>query len=70
MRNEDKKYNKRGVWEIETDLTQLAGKSLYITYTYRIKNIGDPDYTTSALRNDTRTYGAIAAAIRENNDNE
>ena len=61
---------KRGSWKIDIDINQIQGNKLYITYGYRVKNIGDPDYYTEALRNANGNYSNIAKAINTQSDSE
>lgn len=58
----NKNRNNRGMWKVEAEIDKLAGEGLYITYGYRVRNLGDAEYVGQDLINElkSKTYDQIA----------
>lgn len=63
----DKEENSRGIWKVEEQTEKLGGKGIYITYTFRITNVGDIEYIGRELSNQLasgKTYAQIAEELK------
>lgn len=70
----NKNENTRGEWLVQTESSQINGKRMDLTYSYRVTNIGDIDYIGEKLRNtltdpnntltDSETYKSIAQDVK------
>jgi len=56
-----KEANQMGKWTFETDEKTFGSRRVYITYTYRIRNIGEDEYIGKAL-NEAKVEGKIPYA--------
>lgn len=62
----NKEANSRGEWIVETDVANLSGKRLNITYTYVVTNVGDKDYIGEGLASvSTSEYANIAQTVKQ-----
>ncbi len=62
----NKEANSRGEWIVETDVANLSGKRLNITYTYVVTNAGDKDYIGEGLAGvATSEYANIAQTVKQ-----
>ena len=63
----NKEENSRGIWKVEEQTEKLGGKGIYITYTFRITNVGDIEYIGRELSNQLasgKPYSQIAGELK------
>lgn len=59
----NKKLNQRGSWIVQTQMEEIAGKRLDVTYSYRVTNIGDLEYIGKNLSG--KIYSEVANVVKE-----
>ena len=63
----NKEENSRGIWKIEEETDKLGGKGIYITYTFRVTNVGDIEYVGQELSKqllEGKSYEQIASELK------
>ena len=64
-----KEADQIGLWHVETEISNIIGKRIDITYSYLIKNNGDPDYISITLFNwledNNYSYSNIAQEVKK-----
>lgn len=64
-----KEADQIGLWHVETEISNIIGKRIDITYSYLIKNNGDPDYISITLFNwledNNYNYSNIAQEVKK-----